>query len=237
MSSNISRYFEGFSKLNVDAQQYLKTTLSFFDKCGFVGLLIKYGKHARLEALGERLSWQDNDYSVVDRVQFEREIVFFQKFGAFMAIPNVQKPLIEVRLNLVVAHEMAHQIQMLLQEKWLDKFVKLYNERQQVCTHSVGMPELILPEELEQRHFITAYARLSPWEFFAESFCCFAVRDAHLELRAIDSEVHEHLCELFHSPERVIEMPWKMTLASMRAFHKVDKDLVLKLLGDGMANI
>jgi hypothetical protein len=237
MSSNISKYFEGFSELNSNAQKYLETTLSFFDKCGFIGLLVKYGKHARLDDLGERLSIQENDYSVFDRTQFEREIAFFQKFGAFMAIPNVQKPLIEVRLNLVVAHEMAHQIQMLVQEKWLDQFVNLYNERHQACKHTVGMRELIVPAELDRRHFITGYASLSPWEFFAESFCCFAVRDAHLKLRALDRDVHEHLCELFHSPENMFEMPWNMTLASMRAFHKVDKESVLKLLGDGMASI
>ena len=236
MSSNISKYFEGFSELNSDAQKYLEATLSFFDKCGFVGLLIKYGKHARLDDLGERLSIQENDYSVFDRNQFEREIAFFQKFGAFMAVPNKKAPLIEVRLNLVVAHEMAHQIQMLVEEKWLDQFVNMYNERHQTCEHTVGVPELIMPYELEKRHFVTAYARLSPWEFFAESFCCFAVRDAHIKLRSIDFEVYEHLCELFHSPEKMFEMPWKMTLASIRAFHKVDRESVLNLLEDGMAS-
>jgi hypothetical protein len=147
----------------------------------------------------------------LDREEFEREVQYYKKFGALMAVPSQCKPYIEVRINLVVAHEYGHQLEFCLTQATQDRITDIYQNRLTSCNRLHPIPEeagttseLIQPAQVEERVFVSGYARSSMHEYWAECVASFAVKESRDMLKNIDPEMHEILRDVIMQPEKVM---------------------------------
>jgi hypothetical protein len=173
----------------------------------------------------------------LDREEFEREVNFFKKFGPLMAVPSRPKPYIEVRLNMVVPHEYGHQLEFCLSQAAQVKVQELYEKRIQTCNRLYPLPEeaetyseLIQPAQVEERIFVSGYARTSWHEYFAECVAAFAHKESRETLRQHDPELHGLLMDVIMQPEKALSALLQKDMLNLQCSLRVGGELQDNLL-------
>lgn len=212
--NEIIRYFEDFDRVTVMQKKYLLDTLKLFALSGLLHMVRKseggaaFGnvRHGASGVTGVRTGKVQHD-----KAEFEREVQFFKKFGALMAVPSQHKPFIEVRINMVVAHEFGHQLEFCLTQANQDRINEIYERRLTLCNRLHPLPEeagtaseLIQPHQLDERIFVSGYARSSVHEYWAECVAAFAMNESREMLKTIDPELYELLLDVVLEPEKVM---------------------------------
>jgi len=212
--NEINRYFEDMDRINAQQKKYIYDTMKFYADSGLLHMVRKSEGGAALGNVRHGASGVTQVRSGkvnLDRDEFEREVQFFKKFGALMAVPSQCKPYVEVRINLVVAHEYGHQLEFCLTQATQDRINEIYQKRLHACNRLHPLPEeagtvseLIQPHQFEERIFVSGYARSTVHEFWAECVAAFAIKESRDVLKQIDSEIYDLLMEVVLKPERVV---------------------------------
>ena len=120
---------------------------------------------------------------------------------------------VEVRLNLVVAHEFGHQLEFVLSQATQEKILEIYDKRNANCERLhphprtyEGQSELLTPQQVEKRHFISGYSRSSMHEYFAEAVAAFSVKASREALAELDPAMYQLLRELVFNPEKMMSI-------------------------------
>ena len=210
--NEVVRYFEDIDRINAPQKKYVFETMKIFAQSGLLHVVRRSEgtaglgnvKHGASGVTGVRTG-----KVTLDREEFEREVQFFKKFGALMAVPSRCKPLIEVRINMVVAHEYGHQLEFCLTQAMQELIDDIYERRLIACDRLHPVPEeagtlseLIEPSQVDERVFVSGYARSSRHEYFAESVAAFAVKESRDALRKIDPEMYVILHDVMLKPEK-----------------------------------
>ena len=214
--NEIIRYFKlDFDKLNTAEKKYVLESMKLWASCGLLQVVRKtqgdaaFGnvKHGASGVTGLRTGTV-----TVDREEFEREIVHYKKYGALAVVSHQRvRPYAEVRLNLVVAHEYGHQLEFTLSQAANDRITQFYEKRRQQCDRLHPLPEeyegqaeLLLIHQIEERIFISGYARSSMHEYWAEATAAFSVKESRNILKQCDKAIHDLLHEIVFTPETML---------------------------------
>jgi hypothetical protein len=227
-------YFEGFDDISIESQEFLSKSVEFFERCGFIEFLLKQGLKARFEGLNGASFRMKDKVAVFDPDELDRELKFSKKFGAMMAVPGKPSPLLDIRLNLVIGHGLAHQILPLLKSDFRERIAALYAEKTQSCNHSSGESnknvELLKPQEMPERHFVSSWARTDLAQYWAESFACFGRKDSKSMLEKIDAAMYSALREFFLHPENYMCSSCASSILEIRSANAISAETVNELL-------
>jgi len=222
--NEIIRYFEDFDKLTAPQKKYVKETMKFWAVAGLLQIVRKSEgtaalgnvKHGTAGVTGVRTG-----FVTLDREEFEKEVKLYKQYGCFWV---VARPHLEVRLNLVVAHEYGHQLEFVLSQAAQERIQSLYEKRLRACLKLHPTPkgmdtdsELVVPESIDKRCFVSGYAKSSAHEYFAEAVAAFSVISGRQELLKIDPGMHQMLCELITTPETLVRPVFVETALSLQA--------------------
>lgn len=233
--NEIIRYFSDFDRVNGQQKKYVIDTMKVFALCGLVQLVRKSEgtaglgnvKHGASGVTGVRTG-----NVTLDREEFEREVNFYKKFGALMAIPSRVKSLLEVRINLVVAHEYGHQLEFCLAQHVQHRIKEAYEKRLATSQKMHPLPdevetlsELVQHHMIEERVFVSGYARTSWHEYWAECVASFAVKESRDVLKQRDPEVHQLLSDVALRPETVLSTVNKENILNLQTSLRVGGEL------------
>lgn len=238
--NEIIRYFENFDALNTAQKKYVLASLSLWARSGLLQVVRKSEgtaalgnvKHGASGVTGVRTG-----YVTLDREEFEKEIVLSKRFGALAVVATRVRPYVEVRLNQVVSHEYGHQLEFILSQAAQERITKFYEQRlsKSQRLHPIpgeyeGLSELLMPQQVNERVFISGYSRSSMHEYWAESTAAFSVKESRLLLKQIDAPMYELLVELLFHPEKMVRPVFVDTIldlqASLRAGGELTEDLL-----------
>lgn len=232
--NEIVRYFEDIDRVTGPQKKYVFETMKLFSQTGLLQVVRKKEgsaglgnvKHGASATTGKR-SGKVN----LDREEFEREVGFYRQHGATMTVPRI-KPFIEVRINLVMAHEYGHQLEFCLSQAITDRISDIYDRRRSLCDqmHPVpeeyeGEAELLQLHQLEERIFISGYARSSMNEYWAEAVAAFAVKSSRELLKEVDPEIYELLCEFIKAPEKMLSLNLQEAILALQVSLRVGGEL------------
>lgn len=238
--NEIIRYFEDIDRVNGPQKKYVFDTMKLFAVSGLLQLVRKSEgtaglgnvKHGASGVTGVRTG-----NVTLDREEFEREVNFYKKFGPLMCVPSRAKPLIEVRINLVVAHEYGHQLEFCLAQAAQERIRDAYEKRIQNSNRLHPVPdeaetfsEVVQPQDVEKRVFISGYARTSWHEYWAECVAAFATKESRGELKKCDPEIYELLKEVVQTPEKVLSPMLQEGILNLQASLRVGGELPDDLL-------
>ena len=233
--NEVIRYFSDYDRVNGQQKKYVVDTMKLFANSGLLQLVRKSEgtaglgnvKHGASGVTGVRTG-----NVTLDREEFEREVNFYKKFGALMAIPARVKPLIEVRINLVVAHEYGHQLEFCLAHAVQQRIQDCYQQRVQQSARLHPLPEeaetlseLVQPHAIEERVFVSGYARTSWHEYWAECVAAFAVKESRDTLKQRDPEVHQLLLDVVQRPETVLSPMLQENILNLQTSLRVGGEL------------
>jgi hypothetical protein len=172
----------------------------------------------------------------LDKEEFEKEIALSKRFGDLATAAIAIKPYLEVRLNQVVAHEFGHQLEFELSAATQKKIESFYEAKLVNCEHSHpkprgydGLCEVLLPQQVNNRVFISGYCRTSVHEYWAESVAAFSSNQARQELKKIDEPMYELLLQLIQEPEKLIRPVFVDFILSLQASLRVAGELTEQL--------
>jgi hypothetical protein len=212
IDNEIIRYFQDFEKLNTVQKNYVLETMQIWAASGLLQLVRKSEGNAALGNVKHGASGVTGVRTgmvTLDREEFETEITLYKRYGAVAKVANRLKPYSEVRINLVVSHEYGHQLEFTLSQACQDKITDLYQKRLHTCNrlHPLpemyeGLAELLLTHQIEERVFISGYARSSMHEYWAECVAAFSVRESREMLKAMDPGIYQILHDVLFSPEK-----------------------------------
>ncbi|MBY0357795.1 MAG: hypothetical protein K2W82_07320 [Candidatus Obscuribacterales bacterium] len=232
--NEIIRYFEDFDRVTGPQKKYVCETMRLFACTGLLQVVRKQEgsaglgnvRHGASGATGVR-SGKVN----LDRDEFEKEVGFYKQFGASMVVPR-HKPLIEVRINLVVAHEYGHQLEFCLSQAAQGIISEAYEKRRKLCDQIHPLPdgyeggaELVQPTQLDERVFVSGYARSSMNEYWAESVAAFAVPQSRILLAEVDPEMHELLVGIVKEPEKMLNFNLHESILTLQTSLRVGGEL------------
>jgi hypothetical protein len=80
-----------------------------------------------------------------------------------------------------------------------------------------GSGELLLPQHVQQRIFISSYSAASWHEYWAEAVGAFAVPGGREQLRLRDAEVYQILCDVLYQPEKVLNLNLQEPVFALQA--------------------
>jgi hypothetical protein len=227
--NEIIRYFEYFDKLQTVQKKYVIESMKLWASCGLLQIVRKSEgttalgsvKHGAAGVTGVRTG-----NATLDEEEFEKEIALYKRFGPIAVVSTKIKPYTEVRVNLVVAHEFGHQLEFVLAQKTQDAITDIYDKRRKQCdkNHPLppeyqGLSELVTPDQVHKRVFISGYARHSMHEYWAECVAAFSVKTGREYLKQIDPAIHGILEQLITEPQALIRP----------VFHELIQDLQLAL--------
>lgn len=238
--NEIIRYFEDINRVNGPQKKYVFDTMKLFALSGLLQLVRKSEgtaglgnvKHGASGVTGVRTG-----NVTLDREEFEREVNFYKKFGALMCVPSRAKPYIEIRINLVVAHEYGHQLEFCLAQAAQERIREAYEKRLEKCNRLHPLPEeaetyseIVQPQDVEKRVFISGYARSSWHEYWAECVAAYATKESRLELKKCDPEMHELLTEVIMQPEKVLSPMLQENMLNLQTSLRIGAELPENLL-------
>ncbi|MBX9688416.1 MAG: hypothetical protein K2X27_17030 [Candidatus Obscuribacterales bacterium] len=233
--NEVIRYFEDIDRVNGPQKKYVFDTMWLFAVSGLLQMVRRSEgtaglgnvKHGASGVTGVRTG-----NVTLDREEFEREVNFFKKYGPLMAVPARAKPFIEVRLNMVVSHEYGHQLEFCLSKAAQDRIQEIYEKRLHSCERLHPVPEeaetyseLIQPQQVDERIFVSGYARTSWHEYFAECVAAFALKESRDMLKQIDPEIHELLLDVLLKPEKVVSTLLQEGMLNLQASLRVGGEL------------
>lgn len=238
--NEVIRYFQDFDKLGVQQKKYVWDSMHIWARSGLLQVVRKSEgncalgsvKHGAAGVTRVRTGMVD-----LDAAEFDRDIDLYKRFGALASIGTDYAPYIEVRVNLVVAHEFGHQLQFCLSQASQDRIAELYQARftRSRRTHQPppkyeGNSELLRPEHVLNRLFISGYSSSSKEEYWAEAVAAFSVPEARRILNEMDPAICKILTEIIYHPELhmspVLVEPILDLQSSLRAAHILPDDLV-----------
>lgn len=214
IDNEIIRYFKDYEQLNQIQKAYVLETMRLWAASGLLQIVRKSEgdcamgnvKHGASGVTGVRTG-----NVTLDREEFETEIKLYRQYGAVAKVANRLRPYSEVRINLVVSHEFGHQLEFTLSQVSQDKITDLYNKRLQTCNrvHPLpdgyeGLAELLLTHQIEERVYISGYARSSMHEYWAECVAAFSVKESRDMLKQMDPAVYQILHDVLFSPEKTL---------------------------------
>ena len=238
--NEILRYFENFDGLTAAQKRFVQESLRVWSSCGLLQVVRKSEgtaalgnvKHGASGVTGVRTG-----YVTLDREEFEKEITLSKRFGALAVVATRVRPYVEVRLNQVVSHEYGHQLEFILSQATQDKITNLYHKRLSQCEkmHPLpneyeGVSELLMPQQVGQRCFISGYARTSMHEYWAECAAAFSIKESRAVLRQLDPAMYELLDELVFNPDRMLRPVFVETIIDLQASLRVGEELQDDLL-------
>lgn len=229
--NEIMRYFVDIDRINGPQKKYVFDTMKLFAMCGLLQVVRKSEGTAGLGNVKHGASGVTGIRTgnvTLDREEFEREVNFFKKFGSLMAVPSRPKPYIEVRLNMVVPHEYGHQLEFCLSAAAQKHVEEIYDRRLSDCNRLHPLPEeaetyseLIQPQQLEDRIFVSGYARVSWHEYFAECVAAFANKESRETLKQYDPVLHQLLMDVVMFPEKVMSTMLQKDILNLQASLRV----------------
>lgn len=238
--NEIIRYFQDFDKLGVQQKKYVLDSLGIWAKSGLLQVVRKSEgncamgnvKHGAAGVTRVRTGMVD-----LDAAEFDRDIDLFKRFGALASVSSPFPPHVEVRVNLVVSHEFGHQLQFCLSQASQDRIAELYqgrltrSRRTNPAPHGYeGRSELLRPENVMSRLFISGYSATSKEEYWAEAVAAFSVPESRKILNDMDPAICQILTEILYHPEQhlsaVLVEPILDLQASLRAGKALPEDLL-----------
>jgi hypothetical protein len=227
-TSELSNYFEGFDRLPSEQQEYIADSLGLWVTAGYVDVLINHKMTAKIGQSFDRTRRR----VILDQDEFAVEFSLFRKLGPLARV-NARTPgFFEARLNLAVAHEMGHQIYLMLSPDAKTRIETLHKNRVEQCDRMHPFPdgyegnsELVTADQVNERVFLTGYSRSSPEEYFAESFAAFSMKSSREKLKAIDAEIFDMVRGLVYSPNELLHSDWTEEVARSQAERKQRQEL------------
>ena len=208
------RYFMDFDKLQSQQKKYLFENLKIWAGSGLLQIVRKQEGNCALGNVKHGAAGQTGVRTgnvTLDKEEFNRDIQLFNEHGCFAVVHTRYKPLCEVRVNLVVAHEFGHQLEFVLSQATQDQIKDLYLERLKACNKRHPLPEEypgaseLLPQtKVMERLFISGYARSSHHEYWAECVAAFTVLESRLYLEKHDPAIFSILKDVIFNPVKVL---------------------------------
>jgi len=238
--NEIIRYFENFDGLSTAQKKYVLESMGLWSSCGLLQVVRKSEgtaalgnvKHGASGVTGVRTG-----YVTLDKEEFEKEVTLSKRYGTLFVVATRIKPYLEVRLNQVVSHEYGHQLEFVLSQATQDSIVNLYQKRLAKCEklHPLpssyeGLSELLKPQEVEERVFISGYSRTSMHEYWAECAAAFSVKESRDVLKKIDKPMYELLEQLVLNPEKMLRPVFVDTILDLQASLRAGGELTSELL-------
>jgi len=225
--NEIIRYFEGFDNLTTAQKKYVTETMLLWASCGVLQIVRRSEGDASLGNVrhgAAGVTGLRTGNVTLDREEFEREISLYQQFGPLAVVSKGIRNLTEVRINLVVAHEFGHQVEFVLTQSVIQEVTELYEQRRKVCdkvhppppTYDGGA-ELIEPQQVTSRHFLSGYSRASVHEYWAECVASFSVKESREKLREMDPGAHKILKDVVFRPATVMQRMHHEKILSLQA--------------------
>ncbi len=238
--NEIIRYFDGFDALASIQKKYVLETMALWSSCGVLQVVRKSEGDASLGNVKHGVTGVTRIRSgkvTLDKEEFEREVNYYKQHGAMMTVSKNVRDYLEVRLNLVMAHEFGHQVDFVLQSGVQEHILELYEKRRKSCDKLHALPtsldnqsELVLPPQLEKRHFISGYAKSSAYEYWAESLAAFSVKETRVHLQEFDPGIYEILKSLVLSPTKVLSRVLHENISALQASLKLGGEFADELL-------
>lgn len=208
------RYFMDFDNLNGTQKKYLFENLRLWAASGLLQVVRKSEGNCALGNVKHGAAGQTGVRTgnvTLDKEEFDRDIEYFYKHGCFAAVYTRIKDCLEVRLNLVVAHEYGHQLEFVLSQATQERIKDLYREQKKRCDKLHPLPdeyggaaELVPQHGIEKRVFISGYARSTHHEYWAECAAAFSVKASREYLKTQDPQIYEILRSIIYEPETVL---------------------------------
>jgi hypothetical protein len=203
-----------YDKLNGTQKKYLFENLRLWSACGMVQMVRKSEGNCALGNVKHGAAGQTGVRTgnvTLDREEFDRDIEYYYKHGAFAAVYTRIKALLEVRVNLVVAHEFGHQLEFVLSQATQEMVKELYRDHKRradklhpLPDEYTGAAELISQDQVSNRVFISGYARSSHHEYWAECAAAFSIKASRDFLQTHDPKIYEILRKCVLAPENVL---------------------------------
>lgn len=240
--NEIIRYFDDFDKLNTPQKQYVFDSMKLWGASGLLQIVRKsegvaqFGnvRHGAAGVTGVR-----HGNVTLDKEEFEKEIMLFKRFGPLAVIAIRLNPYVEVRVNLVVSHEFGHQLEFILSQKTQTRITELYEQHKQRSLRYHPLPagyegyaEVLTPQQVHQRVFISGYSRTSMHEYWAESVAAFSVKESRKMLKELDPGIYEILRSVVLDPANVLRPVFRDTILDLQASLKVGGEFSEKILDD-----
>lgn len=240
--NEIIRYFDDFDKLNTPQKQYVFDSMKLWSSCGLLQIVRKsegvcqFGnvRHGAAGVTGVR-----HGNVTLDKEEFEKEIMLFKRFGPLAVIAIRLNPYVEVRVNLVVSHEFGHQLEFIMSQKTQTRINELYEEHKlrSLKYHPLpsgyeGYAEVLTPQQVHGRIFISGYARTSMHEYWAECVAAFSVKESRKMLKELDPGIYEILRNAVLNPVTMIRPVFRETIVDLQASLKVGGEFSEKMLDD-----
>lgn len=237
--NEIIRYFQGFDSLNALQKKYILETMAFWSSCGILQIIRKSEGDASLGNVKHGVTGATRIRTgnvTLDKEEFEREVNFYKKYGPMMNAQKTGLGHLEVRLNLVIAHEFGHQVDFVVTAAVQDQVLELFEKRKRNCDklHSGvagdNQAELLLPQQLEKRHFISGYAKASSFEYWAESLAAFSLKETRVYLKELDPPIYEIMSNLVKNPTAVFSRVLHETIIALQASLRLGGEFTDELL-------
>jgi hypothetical protein len=122
-----------------------------------------------------------------------------------------------------MVHEFGHQVDFVLTAAVQEQVFELYERRKRGCDKLHPLPdrdnqtELLMPQQLEQRHFISGYAKSSAHEYWAECLAAFSLKETRGYLKELDPVMYGIMLNLVKEPTQVFSRVLHETLLALQA--------------------
>jgi hypothetical protein len=168
----------------------------------------------------------------LDKEEFAQEIKLYREVGAVAPMRSRLNPYLEVRINLVVSHEFGHQLEFTSSQAAIDTITKVYDQKAETSHRLYPVPEgyegeteLVRPQQLEKRVFISGYSRASMHEFWAEAVAAFSVKASRAVLKQTDPAMYQLLKEMIFSPEKTLSIKFEQEFLRLQTSLRVGGEL------------
>lgn len=236
------RYFMDYDKLNGTQKKYLFENLKLWGSSGLLQVVRKSEGNCALGNVKHGAAGQTGVRTgnvTLDREEFDRDIDYYYKHGVFAAVFTRVKELLEVRLNLVVAHEFGHQLEFVLSQATQDKIKDLYRDQKKRCDklhplpdEYAGAAELVPQHQIDKRIFVSGYARSTHHEYWAECAAAFSVKASRDYLKTLDPGAYEILTKIVYEPETVLRPVLVEQIMALQASLRIGGELHDNLLNE-----
>ncbi len=232
------RYFMDYDQLKGQEKKYLFDNMKLWAVSGILQTVRRNEGNCALGNVRHGAAGQTGVRTgnvTLDRDEMGRDLDMFYKHGPFAVVYTRYQPYLEVRINLVVAHEFGHQLEFILSKATQDEIFDLYEKMLRQCDKQHPLPdeypgasELLKQHEVSKRIFISGYARFSSHEYFAESVAAFSIEESRRYLKEHDPRLYQIIESLFYEPEKVIRPVLKDQLHSLQASLRMGKEMPSK---------
>jgi hypothetical protein len=95
-----------------------------------------------------------------------------------------------------------------------------------------GYAEVLTPQQVHQRVFISGYARTSMHEYWAECVAAFSVRDSRKMLKELDPAAYAILREVVTNPAKMIRPVFREQIMDLQTSLRIGGEYTEELLAE-----